>query len=222
MAEFFKTKFFSVIKEGCSGGVVAKYWLTGVLPVFRDGISPLTATTVVSRWPEYSGLCGLTEQEVQAIATKYLDPTHSDIHIAQVIQQVKLWFNGYRFCPGSSTPLLYSPQQVFTYLRAARLGRPHEHPDADANVTHTANVLKAISIHGDVSVNDLFPLLSGGFQARIATELGAAEVRQLSKSASVTWGLLYYFGVVTHGEKTGTLEAPNTTMKSFVGIFRDT
>jgi len=35
-----KSEFFGVIKAFC-GNPVAKYWLTGVLPAFRDGIMSL-------------------------------------------------------------------------------------------------------------------------------------------------------------------------------------
>ncbi|KAG0271345.1 hypothetical protein BGZ96_005848, partial [Linnemannia gamsii] len=48
---FFKENFFAILKEGCStlsdyGAVISKYFLTGVTPAFRAGISPLTAAAI--------------------------------------------------------------------------------------------------------------------------------------------------------------------------------
>jgi hypothetical protein len=69
--EVLKSEFFAVIKKSC-GVSVAKYWLTGVLPAFRDGISPLTATNVISFNEQYHSLCGLTQEDVNAIVKQAL------------------------------------------------------------------------------------------------------------------------------------------------------
>ena len=52
---FFKENFFAILKEGYSapsmndyGVIISKYFLTGVTPAFRAGISPLTAIALVS------------------------------------------------------------------------------------------------------------------------------------------------------------------------------
>jgi Predicted AAA-ATPase len=63
-----KPQFFGVIKRRC-GDSVAKYWVTGVLPAFRDGISPLTATRVISFDEKYQSLCGFTQKDVDAIVS---------------------------------------------------------------------------------------------------------------------------------------------------------
>ena len=67
-----KTGFFAIMKQACARGLVQKYWLTGVLPAFRDAISPLIESKVISTLPEYNGLCGLTDAEVRTIAKTYL------------------------------------------------------------------------------------------------------------------------------------------------------
>jgi hypothetical protein len=76
------------------GRVVHKYWLTGVLPAFRDGISPLTATEDISMWPEYNNACGLTEDKVRTIAKAYL----SGDELEQELQTINSWYGGYKFC----------------------------------------------------------------------------------------------------------------------------
>jgi hypothetical protein len=95
----FKASFFQILKDAISTGIVMKYWLTGVLPAFRDGISPLLAVEVISDKPQYHGLCGLTDTEVQTIAETYLSssPLLRDIH--SVMHTLRHWHNGYRFHP---------------------------------------------------------------------------------------------------------------------------
>lgn len=81
VADLFKSQFFSIIKNAVSEHIIIKYWLTGVLPAFRDGISPLTALNIISFQPQCHRLCGLTDAEVQSITQVYLGPgcTSDDI-----------------------------------------------------------------------------------------------------------------------------------------------
>ena len=67
-------EFFAVIKGSC-GTAVDKYWITGVLPAFRDGISPLSAMDIISFDKQYNSLCGFTENDVKAIVER--DATRS-------------------------------------------------------------------------------------------------------------------------------------------------
>lgn len=219
VADLFKTRFFSDMKSAC-GTVIQNYWLTGVLPVFRDSFGPLIATTIISTLPQYHGVCGFTEDEVRSITTAYLGSTFSGDDLAQVMRSMRSWYNGYRFCPpgyGPSPPVLYNPQLLFAHLRALRnVGSVS--PEDEANVTYSANVLTSISTRGEVKINDLLPLLSGKVEAQPPTEISASEVRKVGRSA--TWGLLYYFGVITHSEQRGFMRIPNATMKSLVGVIK--
>ena len=74
---FFGVKFFSVLKEGCGSSgnapaVSSKYFITGVLPAFRRGMSPLQDARLVSNNLELHGICGFTEDEVRTIVRHYL------------------------------------------------------------------------------------------------------------------------------------------------------
>jgi Predicted AAA-ATPase len=106
-----------------------KYWLTGVLPAFRDGISPLTAVNIISDMPKYHGLCGLTEVEVEAITKAYLGPESTAEEIPNATDTLRRWYNGYRFCatPSEGLNSLYNPQLVFTHLRHLRDDHKEKH-----------------------------------------------------------------------------------------------
>jgi hypothetical protein len=109
LTAFFTSSFFGIIKDAVSRNIVVKYWLTGVLPAFRDGISPLSATRTLSKDPMFHGLCGLTDAEVRTIAEDYL-PSHG---MAAVMHELQQWHNGHRFClanTGESIQPLYNPQ----------------------------------------------------------------------------------------------------------------
>jgi hypothetical protein len=110
-----KPQFFGVIKRRC-GESVGKYWVTGVLPAFRDGISPLTATRVISFDEKYQSLCGFTQKDVDAIVSRALHHFPEDERIL-ALKSLKMWYNGYKFCSsGAEIPLLYNPQLVFVHL----------------------------------------------------------------------------------------------------------
>lgn len=73
---FLKQNLFTTFKEAVGDGpisCVSKYFLTGMLPTFSSEMSPLTATTIISGWPEYPGICGFTEKQVETITRAYLD-----------------------------------------------------------------------------------------------------------------------------------------------------
>jgi hypothetical protein len=139
-----KAEFFALMKQSC-GRSVAKYWLTGVLPAFRDGISPLTATRQISFDERYQSLCGLTQEDVDAIVTRALR-NFPESDLASKLDSIKRWYNGYTFSPtssGSENPTLYNPQLVFVHLTNTLSNTlsgpaPPSYMD-EANAVHTDN-----------------------------------------------------------------------------------
>jgi len=220
LEDILKSEFFSIMKQS-SGTSVAKYWLTGVLPAFRDGISPLTATELISFEERYRSLCGLTQEDVDAIVTRVLrDLPESDP--GSILNSLKRWYNGYRFGPASSCAkdlTVYNPQQVFVHLRNIISGRPPLSYAEEVNAVHTSVVLSAVGETGPVTIHSLLSMLfCSEAEGKILTEFSFAEVTQDVKirSSNVTWSLLYYLGVVTLHERSGYLCAPNRTMVELV------
>ena len=214
VANLFKTQFFVIMKRAM-GDVVQKYWLTGVLPAFRDGISPLAATSVISMLPQFHGLCGLTYDEVNAIAQKYLGCTHRPDSISA---RMRNWYNGYIFCPyrngGVKLDRLFNPQLVFTHLHALSAKVLWLRPDMDADAIPSSIVLAAIKGHG-IS-DDLLPLLGGDLSVNIKYEFGPHEVRCTGQDLSLTWSLLYHLGVITHNEENALMRIPNAFVRCLV------
>jgi hypothetical protein len=214
VAEFFKTQFFATIKQATATNTILKYWITGVLPVFRDGVSPLAATEIISNNATYHGLCGLTDSEVQIIAQKFLSPVLGPQAVEGAVQTLRHWYNGYLFSrPKSDAPLetLYNPELVFTYLR----GLENIRPEDDIEAPHITRILNAIPNEGTQSFADMYvQIASRTLEANIQYEFGVDEVPQVGSNARISRSLLYFFGVFTHVEE-GDL-VPNETMRRAV------
>ena len=224
IAEVFKSRFFAVMKQACSS-VVRKYWITGVLPAFRDGISPLCATDDISSRPQFNSLCGLTQEEVSSITRTFLR-TLPVQRLDLIQEELKRWYGGYTFSSGASsttpsTPsTLYNPQEVFNYLRMVqRTGELTKYRD-DSSVLHSDSVLRAIPNGGPLSFDDFFlDALDGKLRAQIMNAFGADDVKQIGRDANITWTLLYYFGVFTkdaQGDDLSCVRIPNKSMVELV------
>lgn len=143
MVEWFKTQFFAIAKR-YFGEVIQKYWITGVSPVFRDYMSPLTAVWNISTNPSYHEVCGLNSGEVETISKLYLHPKLSESEISQQLLNMERQYGGHRFCPNSDSSLS-SPQLVFAHLATALSHNSAVHLMDETNSIHSNTALKAVS-----------------------------------------------------------------------------
>ena len=224
MAELLKSEFFAILKQACARGVVQKCWLTGVLPAFRDSVSHLNTTEIISMSYDFNGLCGLTEDEVRTIAETYLGTSQLDVQL----QEIKRWFNGYRFCHlGLKAPMLYNPHQVFTHLAFFHSNGRRLVVNEEFNVTHSSSVLDAVrqanpspdffldalqNRLSDLVVQDFGPGDLAWLRDYHPSQLGTLVTERLARA------LLYYFGVFTFDPQTPILRIPNATMTRFVSL----
>jgi len=187
----------------------AKYWLTGVLPAFRDGISPLTDISLQQR---YHSLCGFTQEDVDAIVKRAL----SEDKRTDTLHSLKYRHNGYRFSPtssGSENPTLYNPQLVFVHLGNAISDLAPE----SYNAVHTSTVLSLVGKTGPVTISNLIDMFHEDAKAQVLKEFSLIELMEdLETRPNVTWSLLYYLGIVTFSKTSGYLRVPNATMNHLV------
>ncbi|KAG0279528.1 hypothetical protein BGZ97_009562, partial [Linnemannia gamsii] len=221
---FFKENFFAILKEGCStlsdyGAVISKYFLTGVTPAFRAGISPLTAAAIVSNKRSLHGICGFTESEVRAIVRLYLRMNDQDAE--PLVHSMRKLYNGYYFAMSgpdeSSSAILpvYNPHLVFHYLSNFQSEGFVTKPE-ESTAVHSTTILKSISDVGEFSVNDLVELIvSKSVKSKIKAEFGYSELFSVGKDREITWSLLFYLGVLTLNPD-GSLRVPNDIIKSEV------
>ncbi|CAG8624963.1 2382_t:CDS:2, partial [Racocetra fulgida] len=228
---FFKSSFFAVLKEGCGsicndrGSVISKYFVTGVTPAFRNGMSPLHETEIVSGDPELHGVCGFTEEEVTTIVRHYLrtDKEETD----KIINSMRKLYNGYYFVNTAydksdpQPPPLYNPQFVFHYIRTLESTGVVTTPNVYTAVRST-HILKSIADIGEFSADDLVQLVISGFvESDIITEFGYADLLNVGKEKSITWSLLFYMGLLTRGPEEGSLRIPNDIIKTELRLVID-
>jgi Predicted AAA-ATPase len=215
LEKIFEAGFFAVIKREC-GFSVAKYWLTGVLPVFLDGIN----SSIISSDKPFHSLCGFTQGELDAIVGRALRHISKD-HQDQVIALLKTWCDGYQFYPTCDYPSdhtpLYHPQLVFAHLQRINSGATTMPCLDKANEIHLASALEAVSEHGNVSIHDIINLCtSERVKRRYFPVLYYPELFQEGRSAESAWALLYYLGIVTRQHGDDSLRIPNRTMQNLV------
>ena len=209
-------EFFAVIKGSC-GAAVEKYWITGVLSAFRDGISPLSAMDIISFDKQYNSLCGFTENDVKAIVERALRHSSKDEQ-TRVLNALRVCYNGYKFSrhTGSEIPAMYNPQLVFVHLRKM-ISHSVNLPYIDeANAVHSTTVLSAVSETGTVTSRHLLDILFSKQKSLVLTELSYPELMQESRSEDKTFSLLYYLGILTLDKDVGYLRVPNTCMQQLV------
>jgi hypothetical protein len=189
-----------------------------VLPVYRDGVSPLNAVELISDRQEYHGLCGLTENEVHTIARAYLSLQPVKMEVA--LWDLWRWYRGHLFCrvhePGLPLDTLYCPELVFAHLRALE---DHMRIRPIDEIYHLLppRVLDAIPDEGRASFIELFYRVQcGRLKADVAPSIGATEASQIGINPRTTQTLLYYFGIFTYTKDGRYLKMPHSTMINVV------
>ncbi|CAG8813368.1 41151_t:CDS:2, partial [Gigaspora margarita] len=211
-----------MLKQGCGmldhgPAVIGKYFLTGVTPAFRAGISPLAEAVIVSDEPSLHGICGFTESEVKTIVQHYLSKDEQEA--GPIIHNMQKLYNGYFFSSSGynesnpQPPLLYNPHLVFHYIRKLSIHGLVANPE-ESTAVHSTAILKSISDIGEFSVKDLEDLIiNGSVSSKIKAEFGFSDLLSIGKDRTITWSLLYYLGILTR-HPNGNLRIPNDIIKS--------
>jgi hypothetical protein len=153
---------------------------------------------------------------VRQIADTYLSSYQSP-ELEHAVEQLKCWYNGYLFCREKQVESLYNPQLVFNHLRGLANKEVGLAPLEEINAVHMSSVLAAIPDTGEASCFESYlNMIASNIETAVARRFGVAEVRQRGKDASLTWTLLYFFGVLTHATDGPHLKVPNVTMINVV------
>ena len=217
---------FSVLKEACGDGdigCISKYFLTGVLPAFRSGMGPLTATRMISGIPEFHGMCGLTSKQVKIVIDAYLGPS-AGRSFHDVFWAIRKYYGGNYFAHWSTNELnrIYNPQLVFYYLSTIKQGGLVTALE-DSPANHITKILKSVADTGQFSAEDFVRLVATGYyRTVILKDFGFVDLMKTSgKDRAVTLSLLVYLGVLTRDVQPNTVRIPNEMMKASVCISPD-
>jgi len=107
-------KFYEVIKTATQQGVVDRVFITGVSPITLDSLtSGFNIITHLTHEKDFETLMGFTEKEVKQLLNLVLTNKSKE---NEVMQELKHWYNGYKFYPFSEQQL-YNSDMVLYALR---------------------------------------------------------------------------------------------------------
>ena len=111
--------FFATVKG--LGKFIHFLFLTGVSAFAKAGLfSGLSHPEDLSRLPEYSCICGYTEEDIDRYFIPYLEKMaeKKNTSLVDLRSELKKMYNGYRFA--ENAPTVYNP---FSFIKALRYGK---------------------------------------------------------------------------------------------------
>jgi hypothetical protein len=135
-------------------------------------------------------------------------------------------FGGYRFCPATSPTVstatapqfatIYNPAPVFRFLQSFR-------DDTTTQVdpsAHPSIVFGTVAADGTLKVRHLLWALKDTLRIEAMPRFGSQEVQSAGRDKRITWILLYYHGLLTHGAAGGLqLSCPNQSTVEFTSNY---
>ncbi|MBK8454802.1 MAG: AAA family ATPase [Thiofilum sp.] len=190
---------FKIIKAATSQKKIARVFITGVSPVvMSDMTSGYNVVTNISLQPEFNGLCGITQTELEGITQSVLVHCQQEHKLAEVMETMRQFYNGYLFAPEADTKL-YNPILCFHFLRhyQARCSAPRDM--LDANLAMDAGRIRYIAnLQGGQKVLDhILDEQNDLSLTQLASDFGVANLQRVQQHSSYMISLLYYFGVLT-------------------------
>jgi Predicted AAA-ATPase len=217
---FFGTSLFSTLKAACGDdiiGCVSKYFVMGVLPTFRQGITPLFVNTTISRWWIFHGVCGLNGYQVRKLVSTFLNCPDPSPSLDNVCRTLKEYYNGYYFAEDSDLEehlynLHHVNHHLFRYEAGGRVHVPEQ-----AKSVHSECVLQLIPDTGNFSMEDIIELLANGYiKSKVWGIFGSTELEELGEDKATTLSFLMYSGVLTRDVDFEIFRIPNKMMKIMV------
>ena len=146
------------VKAATEGLGVERLFLTGVTPVvLSDLTSGLNIATNVSLASDLNALCGFTEDDLRLLLADLAEEQASraaPFAVAEVLDMLRTWYNGYRFAPGAEDAV-YNPTLTLYFLGYLQREGTYPRQMLDTNLAADENKLRFIGREidgGDVLV----------------------------------------------------------------------
>ncbi len=203
--------FYEALKKG-TDSVVDRIFITGVLPILLDSLtSGFNIGKNKSVDEHFNEMFGFTEEEIR--------PIIADLRNAECLEEMRAYYNGYRFAP-DAVQTVYNSDMVLFYATEYRPDLKRPRTMIDPNVVSDYRKIRAILSIGDreleeevltrivqenrVSLTEITPL----FILTQETEFRFDEDALIS--------LLFYMGYLTIADTRGfavILTMPNLVLK---------
>jgi hypothetical protein len=192
---------FKIIKGSAAEGKIGRVFITGVSPlVLADMTSGYNVATDISLQPRFNALCGITQQELGGLVTGVLQHCgQDDSQYEGLLQTLKQFYNGYRFCDQLDKPLLYNPILCFYFLRHYQDECKAPRQMLDGNLMMDAARIRYLASQpsGTGVVERILDEENTITLDVLETRFGVEKLADLQQDERYLLSLLYYFGVLT-------------------------
>ncbi|MBO0611445.1 AAA family ATPase [Thiothrix fructosivorans] len=192
---------FKIIKGSAAEGKIGRVFITGVSPlVLADMTSGYNVATDISLMPRFNALCGITQLELGGLVTGVLQHCKQDENQRDgLLQTLKQFYNGYRFCDQLDKPLLYNPILCFYFLRHYQDECKAPRQMLDGNLMMDAARIRYLATQpsGTGVVERILDEENTITLDILETRFGVEKLADLQQDERYLLSLLYYFGVLT-------------------------
>ncbi|WGZ94326.1 MAG: AAA family ATPase [Candidatus Thiothrix putei] len=192
---------FKIIKGSAAEGKIGRVFITGVSPlVLADMTSGYNVATDISLLARFNALCGITHAELSELVSGVLQHCGQDGNQRNaLLQTLKQFYNGYRFCAQTDKPLLYNPILCFYFLRHYQEECTAPRQMLDGNLMMDAARIRYLASQpsGQGVVERILDEESTITLDLLETRFGVEKLADLQQDESYLLSLLYYFGILT-------------------------
>lgn len=192
---------FKAIKGGASEGKVGRVFITGVSPVvMSDMTSGYNVATSIYLDNEFNSLCGLTTSELQGLVeTVTAQCQQPATTAATMLETMRVFYNGYRFCYDTTRERVYNPTLCFYFLRHFQKNCQPPEQILDGYLAMDAGKIHYIASQpgGDAVIQRALDEQHVLQVDTLEEKFGVETLQTLQQGERFMISLLYFFGVLT-------------------------
>ena len=219
----FKT-LFKVIKASATESKISRVFITGVSPVvLSDMTSGYNVATSIYLDERFNALCGVTQDELALLLQQILQAHQQDnSKVADILDVMRRFYNGYRFCEVLTLPLLYNPTLSFYFLRHYQQKGDMPRQMLDGNLAMDAGRIRYIANLpvGAAVIDQILDETRTTPLRQLETRFGVEQLQRVQHDPTYMLSLLYFFGVLTIADVDGmgrlVLAIPNLVIRGLI------
>ncbi|MGB1011558.1 MAG: AAA family ATPase [Thiolinea sp.] len=191
---------FKSIKANASEGKIGRVFITGISPVvLSDMTSGYNVATNIYLTPKFNALCGISHDELTEISTQVAKTCQQEDGLAAMLDTLRTFYNGYRFCSDIQQDCVYNPTLVFYFLRDYQEYCSPPERILDGNLAMDAGKIRYIAglPDGERIVRQILDEQPTLVLDALEDRFGVEALREMQSGQKFMLSLLYYFGVLT-------------------------
>ncbi len=212
---------FKVIKASATESKISRVFITGVSPVvLSDMTSGYNVATSIYLDERFNALCGVTQDELALLLQQILPAHQQDkSKVADILDVMRRFYNGYRFCEALTLPLLYNPTLSFYFLRHYQQKGDMPRQMLDGNLAMDAGRIRYIANLpvGAAVIEQMLDETRPTPLRQLETRFGVEQLQRVQHDPTYMLSLLYFFGVLTIADVDGmgrlVLAIPNLVIR---------